>query len=945
MTMLWRSWLTFATIIGVVLCSLSLLTYLQFCSILSDLIVHRLSVVAHTTSGSFRAVTDLGLPFEMVNNSGVILRSAKESDKNIKAIQAFDPNGRIIYSTDPLPKYSVAEEILRAQNNADLQEWGVETDENFYSGSSIFNDQGQLLGSVVLVYPKTEFNQKKERLGKFLSAAALATFAVFAIISYLLLKIRLGSALRGMKHLEERFWHLTRKQPEAPPSRSKRERAKNEFGLFGRTIGDLLVQLQHADDNYCRAKRGLTGGGATAEIAAHAADNELTAGLAEAKERERDLAESLARKLTPLAAILVILAVFVLGTLSLRFIGTAIEPEIVNRTRLIGDIVNANIQRAVSAGIPIARIVGAEQYLDNLRHDFREVSYIGIVADDVTIESGTKNKASFTPVASAKDELSYSLDDNGAIIGKVIIDVDAKFIARQFNEVNLDLVVVIMVALMITFESMVVMMGRTITTPILKVHTLASLQAAGDFSKYAITRGKDGFDRILHVLSKRAVELHEILRSTTVSGSRAGGDLARAARVAQVQRQFHLLDDKPAQLAFSTLNDIRWPLFLFVAADELPLSFFPLFTRAAENPWTWLDQGIVISLPLLGYLLAIFTSSPVARLLTSMLGHRTLLFLAMVPAVFIDVGLFFSTTVPEIVIYRTLSGFGYAIATLTYQDYVLDMIPKDQRTKSLGNYTAVLVGAIFCGAAIGGILADRLGQNAVFLISAGLVIISAILVLSFVPRQSGPERQRGKIEVKPAAIVRALANRPFFSLAFGIAVPCNIIMQAFIAYIVALYMNELGASTTETGRTLMGYFLMIYFVGPASTRLSEKKLSPAIVTAAGAVIAGSSLLLAGLLATKQALLLAVLGVGLGHGLVRSHQLLVVMQIGESSLAGLGLNVVLGTMRTVERGGSILGLLAIAWISGLTGYPGAIGVVGMVTLIGVALFCLGNLLQR
>jgi hypothetical protein len=88
MAILWRSWLAFITIIAVILSTFSVLFYLQFNSILAELIVHRLSVVAHTTANSFQSVIDLGLPFEMVNNAEVILKRSKETDTNIKSLHA-----------------------------------------------------------------------------------------------------------------------------------------------------------------------------------------------------------------------------------------------------------------------------------------------------------------------------------------------------------------------------------------------------------------------------------------------------------------------------------------------------------------------------------------------------------------------------------------------------------------------------------------------------------------------------------------------------------------------------------------------------------------------------------------------------------------------------------------------------------------------------------------
>ena len=46
---------------------------------------------------------------------------------------------------------------------------------------------------------------------------------------------------------------------------------------------------------------------------------------------------------------------------------------------------------------------------------------------------------------------------------------------------------------------------------------------------------------------------------------------------------------------------------------------------------------------------------------------------------------------------------------------------------------------------------------------------------------------------------------------------------------------------------------------------------------------------------------------------------------------------LGSLRTLERGGSIIGLVLIALLSSTIGYAAAIGVVGVWALAGVVVF--------
>ena len=424
-------------------------------------------------------------------------------------------------------------------------------------------------------------------------------------------------------------------------------------------------------------------------------------------------------------------------------------------------------------------------------------------------------------------------------------------------------------------------------------------------------------------------------RNFAVALSTAG---SAAAGLRSLRRRYHLSTRSPARLVFPYFTDIRLALFLFAAADALPLSFLPLYTRAAENPWGWLDQGVVMSLPLAGYLLAILMVSPLARPLTERLGHRNLLVLAMAPTLLGDLGLYAAASTTEIVLFRSLTGLGYAIVALACQDYVLDMVPKRDRDRSLGMFSAVLFGGIFCGTAMGGVLADRLGQAAVFLISALLITISALLILRLM---SGVERASQPGQLSPAIppILAPLANRSFATLVVGIAIPANVILQAFISYLVPIVLDSLGASVADIGRTLMLYFLMIALVGPLAVRATEGRVPVAYVAAAGAALSFAALALPVVSMNQLTILVAVVLAGVGYGMLRGPLVSLAMAIAEDELVELGTTSVLSSLRTLERGGSILGLLAIAIVTTVFGYVPAIATLSLWALVGTVLFLL------
>lgn len=938
MSILWRSWLTFTAIIATVLIVLAVLSCLQHNALYSNLIRQRLSVVAQTAAKSFQPVVNLGLPVSMVRNAREVLARAQRTDSRITAIHVFDPTGVIVHTTDPGNPSHVPDNVTLAQGLSDSDKWSVESDEDLYSAVSVLNAAGNTVANVVVVYPKEEFDARTLAVVEHIATITIVLLVIFSAAAYLLLRLRLSGAIHGLARLESLLPAIQLGSRSGDNPAPMTEANAGRLGFLRSDIETLEVHLDQATENYHRVESSLGVADASADDPFPVNEgngNGQTTVVSSAP--ETSLARLIARRLMPWAGSLIIGSALVLGILTIRTVSGSIEPEVAKRTTLMGTVINHNIQRAVSAGVPLGKLVGAEQYFGNFLRDFPEVAYIGVATGRIILEAGERQVDVYGPRRSSKDVVAFPINSDGEQIGYIIIDVDTQYIAREFENVLLDLAVVALVAILLAFEVLVVMMSVSLTAPFNRLQQLVTLQAGGDFSQRIEARGKHAIDRIGACLSERAEALHRAFArvSAAIAPTERNG---RAQHLGELESRFGLSRQRPRLMVFSYLNDIRLPLFLFAAADALPLAFFPLFTRAADNPLTWLDLGVVISLPLAGYLIAIMAGSPYTRPLADRFGHRNLILLAVVPTIVAHVGLYFSTNVIEIVLFRTLAGFGYAIVTLACQDYVLDIVPKSQRTRSLGIYSGVLFAGVFCGTAMGGILADRLGQDTVFLVSAVLVLIAGLLVRRLLPRRRFPNSVRaGTGEGKTPSIWAPLRSHRFSTLVFGVAIPANVLLQAFISYLVALYLHELGASASDTGRVLMVYFLTIALMAPATARLTDGRFDPALAAVLGAVVSGASLLVGAAWETQLAVFVAVLGAGVGHGMIRGPQVSIAMAIAESELERLGSNAVLGSLRTLERGGSIIGLVIIALLSSHIGYAAATGVIGVWVLVGVTAF--------
>lgn len=401
-------------------------------------------------------------------------------------------------------------------------------------------------------------------------------------------------------------------------------------------------------------------------------------------------------------------------------------------------------------------------------------------------------------------------------------------------------------------------------------------------------------------------------------------------------------------MRFCSLSDVRLPLFLFAMADELPLSFFSLYTRAQANSLSWLAEGVVISLPLAAYLLAALLGAPLARPLGARLGYRRLFIVAALVTFLAKLGLSRAETVVELIVLSGVNGLAFALASLACQDYVLDMLPKDSRSRSMGLFRATLFSGIFAATALGGILADRLGQRPVFVVCALLSVASALLIWRMLPagRPAGALQERSEAEEKLSFNILAPMRSPALAaLAFGSVIPLAIVDHVYISYLLALQMDELGASISTIARVMMCFFLALIFGGYAEGRLPSRLSTPGYLLVASSILTGVLLLISAWLPSIWSTLAAAIGAGFALGLAGGPQTALVMAAAEGALAHLGSSVTLGAIRVLERGGAIIGLIAIGQLSDTTGYSGAVGIIGLAVLLGAGLFAVLGLVAR
>jgi MFS family permease len=182
-------------------------------------------------------------------------------------------------------------------------------------------------------------------------------------------------------------------------------------------------------------------------------------------------------------------------------------------------------------------------------------------------------------------------------------------------------------------------------------------------------------------------------------------------------------------------------------------------------------------------------------------------------------------------------------------------------------------------------------------------------------------------------------------LAFGVVMPFAIVDQAFISYLLALAMDSLGASVADIGRVMMVFFLAFVLSGAIYAKLPQRYAAPTTITFIALLASGLALMFAVASPSQWSFLVAASGAGVGHGLARGPQNALTIELAEGELADLGPDAVFGAVRVLERGGSVLGLLCVGYVTGVVGYVGATGVIGLILLGGAALLAAQRLSGR
>jgi len=624
-----------------------------------------------------------------------------------------------------------------------------------------------------------------------------------------------------------------------------------------------------------------------------------------------------ARRVVIWAALTLVASLLVTLYAALHIFEEAIAPELNKRSQLIGVTVREEIERALNYGVPMDSIAGVDTYLEGVLDDFEEVEQITLLSDSGAIVATAKRQpevpgAEIQTKPADIDEpawISLPILSRNALVGELRLETDPKFVSTRLRNVVLDIIVVGLVSVLLLFELIIWVTAGAVGKPLDRIFSLLREQAAGNF-KHVIPAADAGeLRRIARRLSDRAIDLSE----------RAGKHLQLPA------------------LPQAYFVDIRLPLFIFSTATEISGAFLPLYSRDAGGP-EWLTPNLAAIAP---YLVAIALVAPFSSVIVRRIDPRRLFIISIPLTAITMVGVGLGNSAILIAFWHGAMALVYALATIACQEYALRTASRGEDAQAIGSFLFVILGGAFCGTALGGVLANRIGEGQTFFIGAALVLLAGIVGARTIAPNIGERIRQQTANAReptgpPAGI---LLNARFIALILGVSIPTNVGMAVFIWYLTPVALSADGVNVADIGRVVMLYYLMQVLAGPIVAQLADGRVGNLPLLIGGITISGLALSSLMLWSGFWPIAIVVTLFGLGHTMCDATQYSQAIRIAESDPRPGTVQIALSGLRLIERIAAIAGLAASVFLVDNIGYDTTIAGIGMMMLTGAVIMVL------
>ncbi|USD99220.1 MFS transporter [Vibrio sp. SCSIO 43133] len=536
----------------------------------------------------------------------------------------------------------------------------------------------------------------------------------------------------------------------------------------------------------------------------------------------------------------------------------------------------------IASGFDVANLRGLDSELANYLVNHNDIIAISIVQESQTLVNAG---AQF-------DELQlnthlFPLNNHDTIA--LTISSDKNLVATLLKENLLDMLSILVASLLVVTEVILFLCNYMIMSPWHQLKQLVARLSKGFTDTTAKVTSRDEISSLLAKINRTT--LAENTSQTSI-------------------------------IEHQNYRFVRLPLFLFVFAEAASLSFFPNYVSTLVMDVSWIPLSMQASFPISLFMLVWAISLPFAGYWSDKLGRRKALIIG---GLVITVGMVSTSlcnTLSAMLLSRTITALGYGLVFISAQGFVSDYTDNSNRTKGMATFLSSFFSGSLCGAAIGGLLADRIGYSGTFFLASGISIVGVLLVWRFF--EQGDNNQ-SSVPIKLSDFSDLLSNKHFALISFCSAIPAKVVLTGFLYYLCPVYLQHLGESNAMSGRILMIYGLAIVVISPLTAIWIDRFKNKLVFVVIGGLLSSFALLNIYYFNGTLGLLVVVLVVGIAHSIGISPQIPLVMSLMKVSTSERGKAI--GIFRLTERIGNVTGPILTGALLGIYGFISTVMILG------------------
>ena len=352
-------------------------------------------------------------------------------------------------------------------------------------------------------------------------------------------------------------------------------------------------------------------------------------------------------------------------------------------------------------------------------------------------------------------------------------------------------------------------------------------------------------------------------------------------------------------------------------------------------------NGVEVALTFSAFALTQLFVSPFTGRLADRYGRKQFILLGVATYVTAAIGWWLTDSIEVMIALRALTGVGSGLVFALVLAYIGDLAPWGQEGRYVGVFGVFEFAGFGLGPVFSGVIRDVAGFDAVFLAMAGMLTLSGLTVLLFLPQSphrghaapldqptdtkpDTPRRVASWGELLGDRYLQGLfAQRVGFSFAFGSA----------FSFLAIYLEDEIGATATMVGFVLAGQELLGGVLQPVFGPVADRYDRRMLVTIGGLVVAAGYASMA--LTTEYFVILAAFvgGAGVGSALMGVASTAIQVDVGRR----LGMATTMSFASTGFAVGVLIGSLAGGFIADGAGTEYVFLSAAVAVLLGSAVF--------